>query len=53
MKNTLIEIKNNLKEINSTVDEAKNEISDLEYKEPKKKQKTQLKLQGEKKIREL
>ena len=52
MKNTLIEIKNNLKEVNSTVDEAQNEISDLEYKEPKKK-KNQLKLQGEKKIREL
>ena len=35
MKETLIEIKNNLQGINSTVDEAKNQINDLEHKEEK------------------
>ena len=35
MKDTLIEIKNNLYGINSRVDKAKNQISDLEYKEEK------------------
>ena len=34
MKDTLIEIKNNLQGINSKVDEAKNQINDLEHKEP-------------------
>ena len=34
MKDTLIEIKNNLQG-NSRVDEAKNQINDLEYKEAK------------------
>ena len=40
MKDTQIEIKNNLKGNNSRVDEAKNQIKDLECKEAKKKQKT-------------
>ena len=38
MKDTLIEIKNNLQENNSRVDEAKNQVNDLEYKEAKNKQ---------------
>ena len=38
MKDTLIEIKNQLQEINSRVDEAKNQISDLEHKEAKNNQ---------------
>ena len=36
MKDTLIEIKNNLQGINSRVDEAKNQINDLEHTEPKR-----------------
>ena len=36
MKDTLIEIMNNLQEKNSRVDEAKNQISDLKHKEAKK-----------------
>ena len=35
MKDTLIDIKNNLQGNNSTVDEAKNQINDLEHKEAK------------------
>ena len=35
LKDTLIKIKNNLQGISSRVDEAENQISDLEYKEPK------------------
>ena len=35
MKDILIEIKNNLQGINCKVDEAKNQISDLEYKKAK------------------
>ena len=35
MKDTLIEIKNNLKGNNSRVDEAENQINDLEHKEAK------------------
>ena len=35
MKDTLTEMKNNLWEINSREDEAKNQISNLEYKEAK------------------
>ena len=38
VKDTLIEIKNNLQGNNSRVDEAKNQINDLEYKEAKNKQ---------------
>ena len=41
MKDTLIEMKNNLQGINSRVDEAKNPINDLEHKEAKKKKKEQ------------
>ena len=36
MKDTLIEIRNNLQGNNSRVDEAKNQIIDLELKEAKK-----------------
>ena len=36
MKNTLSEIKNNLQRINRRMDEAENQINDLEYKEEKK-----------------
>ena len=36
MKDTLIEIKNNLQGNNSRVDEAENQINDLEHKEEKK-----------------
>ena len=36
MKDTLIKIKNNLQGINSRLDEAKIQISDLEHKEAKK-----------------
>ena len=36
MKDTLIETKNNLQGNNSRVDEAKNQINDLEHKEAKK-----------------
>ena len=38
MKETLIEIKNNLRGTNSRVDEVENQISDLEYKEAKNTQ---------------
>ena len=38
MKNTLIKMKNNLQGINSRVDEAENQISNLEHKEAKNKQ---------------
>ena len=37
MKDTLIEIKNNLQGINSRVYEAKNQIDDLEHEEAKNK----------------
>ena len=37
-KDTLIEIKNNLQGINSRVDEAGNQIDDLEHKEAKNNQ---------------
>ena len=36
MKETLIKIKNNLQGINSRIDEAENQINDLEHKEEKK-----------------
>ena len=36
MKDTLIEIKNNLQGNNSTMDEAENQVNDLEHKEGKK-----------------
>ena len=38
MKDTLIKIKDNLQENNSRVDEAKNQINDLEHKEQKNNQ---------------
>ena len=47
MKDTLIEIKNNLQGNNSRVDEAENQISDLEHKEAKNNQSEQ---QEEKRI---
>ena len=40
-KDTLIEIKNNLQGNNSRMDEAKNQISDLEHKEVKNNQSEQ------------
>ena len=46
-KGTLIEIKNNLQGNNSRVDEAENEINDLEHKEAKNNQSEQ---QEEKRI---
>ena len=47
MKNTLLEIKNNLQGNNSRVDEAENQITDLEHKKAKN---NQLKQQEEKRI---
>ena len=41
MKDTLIEIKNNLQENNTGVDEAENQINDLEHKEAKNNQSEQ------------
>ena len=38
MKDTLIEMKNNLQGINSRVDEAENQINDLQHKETKNHQ---------------
>ena len=48
MKDTLTEMNNNLQGINSRVDEAKNQISNLEYKEAKDTQSDQ---QKEKKLK--
>ena len=47
MKDTLIEIKNNLQGTNSRMDETKNQINDLEYKDAKNNQSEQ---QEEKRI---
>ena len=41
MKDTLIEIKNNLQRNNSRVSDAENQINDLEHKEAKKPQSEQ------------
>ena len=41
MKDSLIEIKNNLQGNNSKVDEAKNQVNDLEHKEVKNNQSEQ------------
>ena len=41
MKGTLIEIKNNLQGNNSSVEEAENQVNDLEYKEAKNNQSEQ------------
>ena len=38
MKDTLIEMKNNLQGNNRRVDEAENQINDIEHKEPKNNQ---------------
>ena len=51
-KDTLIEIKNNLQRNNSTVDEAENQINDLEHKEEKEKNTTQNKNKKESKNNE-
>ena len=50
MKDTLIEIKNNWQGINSRVDEAENQINDLEHKEAKNNQSEQ---QEEKRIQKI
>ena len=52
MKDTLTEIKNNLQRNNSTVDEAENQINDLEHKEEKEKNTTQNKNKKESKNNE-
>ena len=41
MKDTLIEMKNNLEGNNSSMDEAKDQINSMEHKEPKNKQSEQ------------
>ena len=51
IKDTLIEIKNNLQANNSTVDEAKNQIKDLEYKEEKQLIRTTRRKKESKKMR--
>ena len=50
MKDTLIEIKNNLQGNNSRADEAKNQINDLEHKEAKKQP---IRKQEEKRIQKI
>ena len=50
MKETQIEIKNNLHGINIRMDEAKNQVSNLEYKETKNNQSEQ---QEEKRIKKM
>ena len=51
MKDTLIEIKNNLQGIKSGVNEAENQINDLEYKEEKNIQSEQQEKNEFKKMR--
>ena len=51
MKDKLIEIKNNLQGNNSWVDEAKNQIKDLEHKEAKNNQSEQQQEKKSKKMR--
>ena len=46
MKDKLIEIKNNLQDNNSRVDEAENQINDLEHKEEKNNQSEQQEEKG-------
>ena len=48
MKDSQIEIKNNLQGNNSTVDEAENQICDLEHKEVKTNQKNKKKNESKK-----
>ena len=50
MKETLIEIKNSLQGINNRVDEAKNQINDLEHKEAKDIQAVEQKEKGIQKV---
>ena len=42
MKDTLIKIKNNLQENNSRIDDAQNQINDLEHKEAKNNNKKKI-----------
>ena len=49
MKGTIIEIKNNLQGNNSRVDEAENQVNDLEHKEAKNNQSEQEKEKIQKK----
>ena len=51
MKDTLVEIKYNLEGKNSRVDEAENQINDLEHKEPKNNQSEQQEEKKSKKVR--
>ena len=51
MKDTLTEMKNNLQGIDITVDEAENQISNLEYKEAENNQSEQHKEKRIKKIK--
>ena len=51
MKDSLIEIKNNLQGNNSGVDEARNQINDLEYKEAKTTNQNNKKKKSKKKKR--
>ena len=51
MKDSLIEIKNNLQGNNSRVDEARNQINDLEYKEAKTTNQNNKKNRESKKMR--
>ena len=51
MKDTLIEIKNNLQGNNSRVDEAENQINDMEHNEAKSKQSEQEEQSLKKKMR--
>ena len=51
MKDTLIEIKNNLQGNNSRVDETENQIDDLKHKEPKNTQSEQEEKKNPKKNR--
>ena len=53
MKDTLIGIKNNLQGNNSRVDEAKNQINDLEHKEAKNNQSTTRRKKNPKKKRKV
>ena len=48
MKDTLIEMKNNLQGNNSRMCEAKNQINDLEHKEAKKKKPQPIRTTGRK-----
>ena len=51
MREALTEIKNNLQEINSGVDEAKNQVNDLEHKEEKTTNQNNKKKKESKKMR--